>query len=51
MLLPLTLIASTFGMNVLFPGEGTHTAFWIIVGVMIAALATMIFWFRRRGFF
>jgi magnesium transporter len=51
MLLPLTLIASTFGMNVAFPGEGTHTAFWIIVGVMVAALVTMVLWFRRRGFF
>jgi magnesium transporter len=50
MLLPLTLLASTFGMNVRFPGEGTHTAFWIIVGVMLSALAAMITWFRRRGF-
>src|ERR687897_2059775 len=32
--LPLTVIASLFGMNVLFPGEGTAHAFWIIIGVM-----------------
>jgi magnesium transporter len=51
MLLPLTLIASTFGMNVRFPGEGSHAAFWIIVSVMVAALVTMVWWFRRRGFF
>src|ERR671915_1444653 len=30
-LLPLTLIASIFGMNVLYPGEGTEEAFWVIV--------------------
>jgi magnesium transporter len=50
MLLPLTLIASTFGMNVQFPGEGTHTAFWVIVGVMIVAVVAMATWFRKRGF-
>ena len=35
-LLPLTLLASVFGMNVDFPGFGTATAFWIVVGAMIA---------------
>src|SRR6266536_3370078 len=37
-LLPLTLISGIFGMNVHFPGEGTHTAFWIIVGLMIGVI-------------
>src|SRR3712207_1060842 len=37
-ILPLTLIASTFGMNVVFPGEGTAAAFWAIVGVMVGTL-------------
>ncbi|MDP9399831.1 MAG: magnesium transporter CorA family protein [Actinomycetota bacterium] len=49
-ILPLTLIASTFGMNVLFPGEGTAAAFWVIVGVMLVVLAGMVWYFRRRGF-
>ena len=31
-ILPLTLVTGLFGMNVLFPGEGTHEAFWVIVG-------------------
>ena len=31
LLLPLTLIASVFGMNVVFPGAGTHGAFWVIL--------------------
>ena len=34
-LLPLTLIASVFGMNVQFPGEGTAAAFWVIVSVLL----------------
>src|SRR5436309_3570040 len=37
-LLPLTLISGIFGMNVLFPGEHTHTAFWTIVGLMVAVI-------------
>src|ERR687889_178823 len=37
-LLPLTLIASVFGMNVAVPGEGSIHAFWIIVGSMVALL-------------
>ena len=36
-LLPLTLLASVFGMNVAFPGSGTAHAFWVIVAVMLAA--------------
>ena len=36
-LLPLTLLASVFGMNVAFPGNGTAPAFWVIVAVMVAA--------------
>src|SRR6476659_7633059 len=34
-LLPLTLVTGIFGMNVLFPGEGTHEGFWVIVGAML----------------
>ena len=30
-LLPLTLLASVFGMNVHFPGEGSPVAFWLIL--------------------
>src|SRR5215211_4902033 len=47
--LPLTVIASIFGMNVGFPGGGTHTAFWIIVGAMVGALVGMIGLFRYKG--
>ena len=48
MLLPLTLIASVFGMNVQVPGEGSIGAFWIIVGALVALLASMLGYFRYR---
>ena len=47
--LPLTLVASIWGMNVGVPGEGSHTAFWIVVGAMVALLAGMLGFFRSRG--
>jgi magnesium transporter len=46
--LPLTVIASVFGMNVLFPGEGTRGAFWVIIGAMFAALIAMVSFFRYK---
>src|SRR3954451_15383419 len=48
-LLPLTLIASIWGMNVGVPGQGSIHAFWIIVGVMVAILASTLGYFRYRG--
>ena len=47
--LPLTLLASLWGMNVGVPGEGSDTAFWIIVGCMVTLLVGMVGYFRRRG--
>src|SRR3954447_7324845 len=48
-LLPLTVIASIWGMNVGVPGQGSIHAFWIIVGVMVAILASTLGYFRYRG--
>jgi magnesium transporter len=48
-LLPLTLLASIFGMNVVFPGESSPQAFWIILVAMALILVGMIAFFRRRG--
>jgi magnesium transporter len=48
-ILPLTLIASVWGMNVNVPGEGGTEAFWLIMGGMVALLTGMIAYFRRRG--
>jgi magnesium transporter len=49
-LMPLTLLTGFFGMNVDFPGQ-EHGAlyFWGIVLTMVAILAGMILFFRRRG--
>jgi magnesium transporter len=47
--LPLTLIASVFGMNVPVPAEHGAHAFWIIIGVMFAIVVAVAVFFRRRG--
>jgi magnesium transporter len=47
--LPLTLVASIWGMNVGVPGEQDMTAFWVIIGFMVVLLGGMIAYFRRRG--
>jgi magnesium transporter len=51
--LPLTLIASIFGMNVGLPGggdpEGSSDAhFYVIIGVMLILLIGMLTYFRKR---
>jgi magnesium transporter len=47
--LPLTLLASIWGMNVHVPGEQNLTAFWIIIGVMVVLLVGAVAFFKRRG--
>jgi magnesium transporter len=51
LLLPLTLLASIFGMNVDFPGFGTAEAFWLIIAAMVAIFAAVLAFFRWRRFF
>ncbi len=51
--LPLTLIASIFGMNVGLPGGGdpatdTDSHFFMVVGVMLVILIGMVAYFRKR---
>jgi magnesium transporter len=48
-MLPLTLIASVFGMNTGVPGEGSIEAFWVVIGVMVIVLVGMLTLFRKRG--
>ena len=48
-ILPLTLFASIFGMNVDFPFDAGVPAFWAIIGGMIIVLSAMVGYFRRRG--
>src|SRR5881394_517450 len=40
--LPLTLLASIWGMNVRVPGQGSIAAFWEIAGVMLVLLIGMV---------
>ena len=47
--LPLTLIASIWGMNVGVPGEGDSQDFYVVVGAMLVLLVGMVAFFRRRG--
>jgi amino acid transporter len=42
------MITGLFGMNVLFPGEGSHEAFWIVLALMAAVLTGMIGFFRYK---
>jgi magnesium transporter len=47
--LPLTLVASIWGMNVGVPGEGDPEDFFVVLGVMAAILFGMLAFFRKRG--
>jgi magnesium transporter len=49
--LPLTFLTGIFGMNVLYPGEGTGGAFWVIVAVMAATLVGLVGFFRWKRWF
>jgi len=47
--LPLTMIASIFGMNVQFPGVGTDVGFWLIILTMVVVFLGTATYFRMRG--
>lgn len=47
-LLPLTLIASLYGMNIDLPYQELPQAFGIIAAVMIGAIVTMVTYFKRK---
>jgi magnesium transporter len=50
-MLPLTLLASVFGMNVPLPGqEGSPLEFWLVIALMGFVLASVLLFFRRRGY-
>ena len=50
MLLPLTLIASVFGMNFDLPGDESLTEFWAVILLMVIVLGGVVYFFRRRGY-
>ena len=49
-LLPLTLLASIFGMNFDLPGEEGLGEFWVVIVLMGAILLGVLLFFRRRGY-
>ncbi|MBA2701499.1 MAG: magnesium transporter CorA family protein [Chloroflexi bacterium] len=49
LLLPATLIASIWGMNVELPGEESLGEFWLLALLMIAITALSGWYMRRRG--
>jgi magnesium transporter len=49
-LLPLTLLASIFGMNFDLPGDEGLPEFWIVIVLMAAVLVAVLLFFRRRKY-
>src|SRR3954452_3285639 len=47
--LPLTLIASVWGMNVHVPGQNNTPAFYAVLAFMLVVLGGLLAVFRRRG--
>jgi len=48
-LLPATLIASIWGMNVTLPGDQSLGEFWLLALLMVAATLFAVWYMRRRG--
>lgn len=46
-MLPLTVVASLFGMNVDFPFVTSTTSFWVILGVMALITTLLLVYFNR----
>jgi magnesium transporter len=47
--LPLTVITSAFGMNVLFPGFNQPEGLYLALGLMVVPTAGLVLWMRRKG--
>lgn len=47
-MMPLTLVASIYGMNIPLPGEKKDISFLVILIIMIVCIVAMLYFFRRR---
>jgi len=47
-MLPLTLVSSIYGMNIVLPFADDPHAFAITAGIMIFIVILMLAWFRKR---
>lgn len=43
-----TIVASLFGMNVPLPLSDSQYAFWIVVGIIIASVGSVVWYFKRN---
>lgn len=48
LLLPLTFITGLYGMNILLPFQESPDAFWLLAGLMIIIVVTLILFFKRK---
>jgi magnesium transporter len=48
LLMPPTLIASIYGMNIKLPGMENGGAFWWLVGVMVVSIGVTVVVFKKR---
>jgi magnesium transporter len=47
-IVPVTLVASIYGMNVIYPGFNTKEGFYASVGIMVLTAVGMWWFFRSR---
>ena len=47
-IVPVTLVASIYGMNVIFPGFNTQLGFYVAMGIMVTTALGMLWYFRSR---
>lgn len=47
-MMPLTLLASIWGMNVRLPFGEHRAGFWIVVAIMVSILGSMFLYFRKK---
>jgi magnesium transporter len=47
-IVPVTLVASVYGMNVVFPGVNTVHGFYTALGIMLVTALGMVWFFRSR---
>ena len=47
-MMPLTLLASIYGMNIRLPGQEHDLSFIVLLLIMLFTIGSMLFWFHRR---
>ena len=47
-LLPLTVVASIYGMNIPLPFQDSHYSFLFVLFVWVAIAGSMLYFFRRH---